>query len=159
MRGECLWWGSGDFFWLWRKVLKSDKRQMPWECWRLNSSLAWPCLPFPLVYRIIFNPIILRSWHHNVKQLSCLVNTIVFWGISTGICYLGRTWIFRGSLCWWALTAGEPPLGWHFCTNSFPPPSPLLHEPATHWELTMICRFLARFISKRISLSSYLGLQ
>lgn len=127
--------GGGDFFWLWRKALKSDERQMPWEYWGLSSSVAWPCLPIPSAWGIIFHPNTLRSWHHNVKQLSCLVNTIFFRRISTGICYSGSIWV-SASIAKWALNAGEQPLRWRFWTHTLPTSSPFYcidMPPVENW--------------------------
>ena len=59
----------------------------------------------------------------------------------------------------WALTAGEQSLGWRFWTNTFPPTFPFTSWAWHPLRIDQDCRFLAKFISKKITLSYCLGLQ
>lgn len=130
---------SSGFFWIWRKALKSDDMQMPWEYWSLSSSLAWPCPPFPLVYKIIFFPN-LRLWYHNVKQLSYLVDTffllLLFFKDLPGICCLGSTWVFRG-ICfhYWVSPYSRRTTTWVTFLNTHTPSFPycISLPPIENW--------------------------
>lgn len=114
--------GSGNFLWIWRKALKSDKMQMSWDFWTLSSDFVDHSAWFTIY--VSFHP---RNSVLYEVCLLCVITylaTCVIYGYSeTSFTPAQGDSIFR-----------EQPYRRHTHTHMCSPSSLVPGQLITHWE-------------------------